>query len=46
MMLMRMKFGKVIKSNDFDKACNELVEMAKARGGKDNITVLVFGGEK
>ena len=37
---------KVIKSNDFDKACNELVEMAKARGGKDNITVLVFGGEK
>ena len=37
---------KVIKSNDFDKACNELVEMAKARGGKDNITVVVFGGEK
>ncbi len=33
---------KVIKSNDFDKACNELVEMAKARGGKDNITVLVL----
>ena len=31
---------------DVFKACNELVEMAKARGGKDNITVLVFGGEK
>lgn len=37
---------KVVKANDFHKVCNELVEMAKARGGKDNITVLVFGGEK
>lgn len=37
---------KIIKAENFDKACNELVEMAKARGGKDNITVLVFGGEK
>lgn len=37
---------KVIKAENFDKACNELVDMAKARGGKDNITVLVFGGEK
>lgn len=37
---------KVMRSNNFDEACSELVEMAKARGGKDNITVLVFGGEK
>ncbi|WP_300346365.1 Stp1/IreP family PP2C-type Ser/Thr phosphatase [Clostridium sp.] len=36
----------VIKSEDFDKSCKELVEIAKERGGRDNITVLVFGGEK
>lgn len=37
---------KVIKAEDFDNACKDLVEMAKERGGRDNITVLVFGGEK
>lgn len=36
----------VIKSEDFDKSCKELVKIAKERGGRDNITVLVFGGEK
>ncbi|MGM9977593.1 MAG: Stp1/IreP family PP2C-type Ser/Thr phosphatase [Clostridium sp.] len=34
------------KSSDLDEACNKLVELAKYRGGKDNITVLLFGGEK
>lgn len=37
---------KVIKAEDFHNACKDLVEMAKERGGRDNITVLVFGGEK
>ncbi len=36
----------VHKSSDLDEACNKLVELAKYRGGKDNITVLLFGGEK
>ena len=26
-------------------ACEKLVDLAKSRGGKDNITVLLFGGE-
>ena len=28
-----------------NEACEKLVDLAKARGGKDNITVLLFGGE-
>lgn len=39
-------WNEVVKSENFDKTCKDLVDMAKARGGKDNITVLVFGGEK
>ena len=34
------------KSINLDEACNKLVELAKYKGGKDNITVLLFGGEK
>lgn len=31
--------------NDYNTACDELVLLAKNRGGRDNITVLLFGGE-
>ena len=34
------------KSSNLEEACSKLVELAKYRGGKDNITVLLFGGEK
>lgn len=30
---------------DLNKACENLVQLVKSRGGRDNITVLVFGGE-
>ena len=30
---------------DYNEACENLVCLAKQRGGKDNITVLLFGGE-
>lgn len=32
-------------SENNQKACEELIYKAKERGGKDNITVLIFGGE-
>ena len=32
-------------SKDLIKSCENLVELVKSRGGRDNITVLVFGGE-
>lgn len=31
--------------NDYNTACDKLVLLAKKRGGRDNITVLLFGGE-
>ena len=31
--------------NDYNTACYKLVLLAKNRGGRDNITVLLFGGE-
>ncbi|MDR5586940.1 MULTISPECIES: Stp1/IreP family PP2C-type Ser/Thr phosphatase [Clostridium] len=31
--------------NDYISAANELVSLAKEKGGRDNITVLLFGGE-
>ncbi len=33
------------KYTDYNEACENLVCLAKQRGGKDNITVLLFGGE-
>ncbi|MGL5086558.1 MAG: Stp1/IreP family PP2C-type Ser/Thr phosphatase [Clostridium sp.] len=36
----------VIKESDnFDTACEKLVDIAKSRGGRDNITVMLFEGE-
>lgn len=32
-------------SNNIEESCRRLVNMAKEAGGKDNITVLVFGGD-
>lgn len=32
-------------TNNLEDSCNELVKLAKKRGGKDNITVLLFGGK-
>ena len=32
-------------SDDLNLACEKLVSLAKDRGGRDNITVLLFGGE-
>lgn len=31
--------------NDLQLCCEKLVDLAKERGGRDNITVLLFGGE-
>lgn len=31
--------------NSYDSMANKLVDMAKEKGGRDNITVLLFGGE-
>lgn len=33
------------ESEDYSEACEKLVTLAKSRGGRDNITVLLFGGE-
>lgn len=35
----------VNESEDYSEACEKLVTLAKSRGGRDNITVLLFGGE-
>ncbi|MCQ2968707.1 MAG: Stp1/IreP family PP2C-type Ser/Thr phosphatase [Clostridium sp.] len=35
----------VNKYKNVDVACERLVDLAKTKGGKDNITVLLFGGE-
>lgn len=35
----------IIKNKDMDSAVEKLVNLAKDRGGKDNITILIFGGE-
>lgn len=34
------------EEEDFDIICENLVSLAKERGGRDNITVLLFGGEE
>ncbi|WP_297519471.1 Stp1/IreP family PP2C-type Ser/Thr phosphatase [uncultured Clostridium sp.] len=39
-------FNEIRWSNDLKESSKRLVDMAKDAGGKDNITVLVFGGEK
>ncbi len=36
---------KLSGSQDMHKSMMELVEMAKERGGRDNITLVIFGGE-
>lgn len=36
---------KLSSSQDMHKSMMELVEMAKERGGRDNITLVIFGGE-
>ena len=44
--VMKEEFIEIINSNnDLNNACSEMIELAKSRGGKDNITVLLFGGE-
>lgn len=35
----------VSRSINYQETCKSLVSIAKERGGKDNITVLIFGGE-
>lgn len=40
------EFLEIIKEEkNFESACERLVNLAKFRGGRDNITVLLFGGE-
>lgn len=36
----------VASSQDVNEACKELINLAKERGGKDNISVLIVGGER
>ena len=31
--------------DDYNHGCDKLILLAKSRGGRDNITVLLFGGE-
>ena len=38
-------YNTIINSEDYIVACEKLVYLAKERGGRDNITVLLFGGE-
>ncbi len=38
-------FEKLSGSQDMHKSMMELVDMAKDRGGRDNITLVIFGGE-
>ncbi|MCM8710573.1 Stp1/IreP family PP2C-type Ser/Thr phosphatase [Clostridium sp. SYSU_GA19001] len=35
----------IIIKNNHDIACHKLVELSKKRGGRDNITVIIFEGE-
>lgn len=35
----------IIANNDNDMACYKLVDVSKQRGGRDNITVIIFEGE-
>lgn len=35
----------MLTSESFNEACSNLIEIAKQKGGRDNITVLLFGGE-
>lgn len=37
--------NEIKNANYFDSACENLVILAKERGGRDNITVVLFGGE-
>ena len=35
----------ILQENEYNSVANKLVERAKLNGGRDNITVLLFGGE-
>ena len=35
----------ILQENEYNSVANKLVEKAKLNGGRDNITVLLFGGE-
>ncbi|MFL0249906.1 Stp1/IreP family PP2C-type Ser/Thr phosphatase [Clostridium neuense] len=35
----------IVLKNDNDEACSKLVELSKVKGSRDNISVIVFGGE-
>ena len=36
----------IYNSESIDKACNRLIESAKDNGGRDNITILLCGGDE
>lgn len=38
-------YSEIRWSDDLDKSCQRLIKLAKCTSGKDNITVLVFGGD-
>ncbi len=35
----------IILNNNNENACKQLIELSKLKGGRDNISVIVFGGE-
>ena len=43
-LVMDNEIAEIVGANsDLDRACAELVDLANARGGEDNITVLIVG---
>jgi protein phosphatase len=40
-----LEMYEIIKSNTNTNACHKLIEISKEKGGRDNITVIIFEGE-
>lgn len=36
----------LLHEEDYDVICSELVDLTKSRGAKDNVSLLIFGGER
>lgn len=43
--LTKEEIYQIITNNDCETSCNKLIELSKERGGRDNISVIIFEGE-